>query len=303
LKWYLPYVSADCNFGFTYTFHLPHSCYIPRRSHPSWLDHCNYTWRRVQVMKLTVCHCCPSLNKSAIPCDPRQGYPRCFNRPQTHVSYSRMQFSESSDCDDKLLNERDERQALENHARIIERLLINRNWTEFSWEWGQPRLDIPSRLVFNYHHCETSGRLVTIHLPPSPAQTTASLGNIAAVPCSWQQVNRISLLTVYLTTLFAQKTYWDSKSESQLWILCPSACYVAGWKGACVYSTLCSTHNYPRRLFRFIKSKAEPHVHTTVVMTCTLFSLSLLKKWELMKCKVGEVSHTVFQQNAFMAML
>jgi hypothetical protein len=24
-----------------------HSCYMPRPSHPSWLDHSNYTWRRV----------------------------------------------------------------------------------------------------------------------------------------------------------------------------------------------------------------------------------------------------------------
>jgi hypothetical protein len=31
----------------------PHSCYMPRQSHPPWLDHSNYTWRRVQVMKIT----------------------------------------------------------------------------------------------------------------------------------------------------------------------------------------------------------------------------------------------------------
>jgi hypothetical protein len=31
---------------------LPHSCYMPCPSHPSWLDHTKYTWRRVQVMKL-----------------------------------------------------------------------------------------------------------------------------------------------------------------------------------------------------------------------------------------------------------
>jgi hypothetical protein len=31
---------------------LPHSCYMPCPSHPPWLDHSNYTWRRVQVMKL-----------------------------------------------------------------------------------------------------------------------------------------------------------------------------------------------------------------------------------------------------------
>jgi hypothetical protein len=26
-------------------------CYISCPSHPSWLDHSNHTWRRVQVMK------------------------------------------------------------------------------------------------------------------------------------------------------------------------------------------------------------------------------------------------------------
>jgi hypothetical protein len=30
---------------------LPHSCYMPCSSHPPWLHHSNYTWRRVQVMK------------------------------------------------------------------------------------------------------------------------------------------------------------------------------------------------------------------------------------------------------------
>jgi hypothetical protein len=30
----------------------PHSCYMPRPSHPPRLDHSNYTWRRVQIMKL-----------------------------------------------------------------------------------------------------------------------------------------------------------------------------------------------------------------------------------------------------------
>jgi hypothetical protein len=33
----------------------PYSCYMPRQSHPSWLDHSNYTtWRNVQVMKLLI---------------------------------------------------------------------------------------------------------------------------------------------------------------------------------------------------------------------------------------------------------
>jgi hypothetical protein len=33
---------------------LPHSCYMPRQSHPPWLDSFNYTWRTVHVMKLLV---------------------------------------------------------------------------------------------------------------------------------------------------------------------------------------------------------------------------------------------------------
>jgi hypothetical protein len=33
---------------------LPHSCYMPRLSHPRRLHYCNYTWRRVQIMKLFV---------------------------------------------------------------------------------------------------------------------------------------------------------------------------------------------------------------------------------------------------------
>jgi hypothetical protein len=37
----------------------PHSCYIPYPSLP-WLDYSNYTWRRVQVMKLLIIQCCPT---------------------------------------------------------------------------------------------------------------------------------------------------------------------------------------------------------------------------------------------------
>jgi hypothetical protein len=29
-------------------------CYMPCPSHPPWFDHSNYTWRRVQVMKLLI---------------------------------------------------------------------------------------------------------------------------------------------------------------------------------------------------------------------------------------------------------
>jgi hypothetical protein len=32
----------------------PHSCYLPWPSHPRWLDHSNYTWRRVHPMKLLI---------------------------------------------------------------------------------------------------------------------------------------------------------------------------------------------------------------------------------------------------------
>jgi hypothetical protein len=31
----------------------PHSCYMPCPSHHPWLDHSNYVWREVQVMKQT----------------------------------------------------------------------------------------------------------------------------------------------------------------------------------------------------------------------------------------------------------
>jgi hypothetical protein len=27
---------------------------MPCPSHPPWLDHCNYTWGRIQVMKLLI---------------------------------------------------------------------------------------------------------------------------------------------------------------------------------------------------------------------------------------------------------
>jgi hypothetical protein len=30
---------------------LPHSCRMPCPSHPPWLDHSNYAWRRVQVIR------------------------------------------------------------------------------------------------------------------------------------------------------------------------------------------------------------------------------------------------------------
>jgi hypothetical protein len=42
--------------GFPNNMHAssPQSCYMPCPSHPPSLDHSNYTWRRVQVMKLLI---------------------------------------------------------------------------------------------------------------------------------------------------------------------------------------------------------------------------------------------------------
>jgi hypothetical protein len=34
----------------------PHSCYMLPPSHPSWLHHSTYTWRRAQIMKLLIMH-------------------------------------------------------------------------------------------------------------------------------------------------------------------------------------------------------------------------------------------------------
>jgi hypothetical protein len=33
---------------------------MPCPSHPLWIDHCNYTWRRVQVMKLLIMQFSPT---------------------------------------------------------------------------------------------------------------------------------------------------------------------------------------------------------------------------------------------------
>jgi hypothetical protein len=33
---------------------LPHTCYMPCPSHPAWLDHSNYIWRRVRIMELII---------------------------------------------------------------------------------------------------------------------------------------------------------------------------------------------------------------------------------------------------------
>jgi hypothetical protein len=38
----------------------PQLCYMPCPSDPSWLDRSNYTWRRVQVMKLFIMQLSPT---------------------------------------------------------------------------------------------------------------------------------------------------------------------------------------------------------------------------------------------------
>jgi hypothetical protein len=43
-----------------YAFLLSNACYMPYRSHPPWLDHSNYTWGRVQVMKLLIMQFSPT---------------------------------------------------------------------------------------------------------------------------------------------------------------------------------------------------------------------------------------------------
>jgi hypothetical protein len=39
---------------------LPHVCYIPVLSHPPWLDHSNYIWWRVQIMKFIIVQFSPA---------------------------------------------------------------------------------------------------------------------------------------------------------------------------------------------------------------------------------------------------
>jgi hypothetical protein len=38
----------------------PHACYMPCPSHAPWVEHCNYIWQRVQVMKLLIMHFSPA---------------------------------------------------------------------------------------------------------------------------------------------------------------------------------------------------------------------------------------------------
>jgi hypothetical protein len=45
----------------------PNSCYMPFPSHHPWLDHSNYVWQGVQVMKLLSLQCnLPSLHLSSV---------------------------------------------------------------------------------------------------------------------------------------------------------------------------------------------------------------------------------------------
>jgi hypothetical protein len=57
-----------------------HSCYTPFLSRPCWLDHSNYTWRRVQVMKLLIMQFSPTSCHFISPQQLQQtpGYPLCM---------------------------------------------------------------------------------------------------------------------------------------------------------------------------------------------------------------------------------
>jgi hypothetical protein len=51
---------------------LSHAYYIPCSSHPPWLDHSNYTWRRIHIMKLLIMQ---------------------FSRTSRHFTYLRSKYS------------------------------------------------------------------------------------------------------------------------------------------------------------------------------------------------------------------
>jgi hypothetical protein len=56
MSWYSQWSLSFC-LSHQYPICMPlltHSGYMPRPSHLSWLDHSNYTWRRVQVTKLLI---------------------------------------------------------------------------------------------------------------------------------------------------------------------------------------------------------------------------------------------------------
>jgi hypothetical protein len=51
---------CDFPINILHAFLFPHSCYMPWISHPSWLDHSNFTYRRVHVMKLLITQFSPT---------------------------------------------------------------------------------------------------------------------------------------------------------------------------------------------------------------------------------------------------
>jgi hypothetical protein len=65
--------TSRISFGFPtkmlYAFLLsPHASYMPCSSHPPWLDHSNYIWRRVQLMKLLIMQFIRRIGLSPRPC-------------------------------------------------------------------------------------------------------------------------------------------------------------------------------------------------------------------------------------------
>jgi hypothetical protein len=62
-----------------YAFLFPHSCYMPRPSHPPRLDYSNYTCRRVQITKLLVMQFSP-FSRHLIPPQSKYQYKSCYRR-------------------------------------------------------------------------------------------------------------------------------------------------------------------------------------------------------------------------------
>jgi hypothetical protein len=57
LQWCLPkdfFVSGSPKAKTLFAFLFSHACYMPCPIHPPWVHHSNYTWRKVQVMKLLI---------------------------------------------------------------------------------------------------------------------------------------------------------------------------------------------------------------------------------------------------------
>jgi hypothetical protein len=66
----------------------PHLCYMTSPSHPLWLDYSNYTWQRVQIMKLLVMKFSP-FSRHLIPLWSK--YPPLMSDPKFHTIQNHRQ--------------------------------------------------------------------------------------------------------------------------------------------------------------------------------------------------------------------